>query len=425
VPSGFEVLLATTVTIAGVSYLIPNTGDSSWGDNVTNWIVASSSKLLQKSGGTFTLTAEVDFGATWGLKSAYFKSRGTNPATTGVGRMANNEGIAWRDAANAANKTLKVNASDRLEYDGDEVLTSVASLTASRALVSDSGGSISSSSVTSTELGRLSGILSSAVGITDTQTLTNKSLKADTNRLVDGTDTTKKVAFDLSGLTTGNTRTLTVPDSNLTLVGTILTQTLTNKSLSDTTSGFVNASDATKAMKVDLSGATTGKTATLAFPVTNNRTITFPDATGTLATVFSQSTVIVDTGNGYGSTNTKIRRFTNSTTVGSDITYADSATNGGSFTINTAGIYQVTYVDFPATTTQGDVGISVNSNQLTTAIGSITKANRLAHGTTNNGGAVCVSVVWTFSVNDIIRAHTDGAVAGTGAGIQLRITRIV
>ena len=94
--------MATTVTIAGVSYSFPNTGDSSWGDSVTAWAVAASSKLLQKSGGSFTLTAEVDFGATWGLKTAYVKSRTSNPATSGLVRMANNEGIAWRNAANAA-----------------------------------------------------------------------------------------------------------------------------------------------------------------------------------------------------------------------------------------------------------------------------------------------------------------------------------
>lgn len=58
--------------------------------------------------------------------------------------------------------------------------------------------------------------------------------------------------------------------------------TLTNHALSDTTTTVVNAADATKVAKFDLSGATTGKTATLAIPVTLARTITFPDATDTL-----------------------------------------------------------------------------------------------------------------------------------------------
>lgn len=49
--------------------------------------------------------------------------------------------------------------------------------------------------------------------------------------LEDHTDPTKTIQFVLSGLTTGTLRLITVPDSNMTLVGTTLTQTLTNKTL--------------------------------------------------------------------------------------------------------------------------------------------------------------------------------------------------
>lgn len=47
--------------------------------------------------------------------------------------------------------------------------------------------------------------------------------------LQDNSDTTKKLNFQLSGITTSTTRTLTVPDANTTIVGTDATQTLTNK----------------------------------------------------------------------------------------------------------------------------------------------------------------------------------------------------
>lgn len=49
--------------------------------------------------------------------------------------------------------------------------------------------------------------------------------------IVDNSDITKIVAFQVSGLTTATTRTITVPDSDLTLVGLTTTQTLTNKTL--------------------------------------------------------------------------------------------------------------------------------------------------------------------------------------------------
>jgi hypothetical protein len=55
---------------------------------------------------------------------------------------------------------------------------------------------------------------------------------SDANALIKGSaDTTKQVRFEVDGLTTGTTRVVTVPDADLTLVGTATTQTLTNKTL--------------------------------------------------------------------------------------------------------------------------------------------------------------------------------------------------
>lgn len=67
------------------------------------------------------------------------------------------------------------------------------------------------------------------VGTTDTQTLTNKSLQDSTTFIVDNVDATKKFQFQASGITTATTRTFTVPNADTTLVGTDVAQVLTAK----------------------------------------------------------------------------------------------------------------------------------------------------------------------------------------------------
>lgn len=176
--------MSTNITFNGSTYTIPAEGDENWGSNLSNYFIAIASGALQKTGGSFPLSAEVDFGATYGFKLPYLKSRAANPASAGIVRFGNNEGLAWRNAANDGDLALKVNASNLLEYNGNTVLdaggsgltdlitnamvksdaaiaySKLAALTASRALVSDSGGVVSVSAVTSTELGYVSGVTS-------------------------------------------------------------------------------------------------------------------------------------------------------------------------------------------------------------------------------------------------------------------------
>jgi hypothetical protein len=114
--------VGTPVTLNSTSYTIPAVGEDDWGTNVSSYLIAISTGVLTKSGGAFTLTAETDFGPNFGLKSLYYKSRGT-VSTTGILRLANDEEIGWRLADNSANKTLKLNTSDILEFDGSPLLT--------------------------------------------------------------------------------------------------------------------------------------------------------------------------------------------------------------------------------------------------------------------------------------------------------------
>lgn len=117
----------------------------------------------------------------------------------------------------------------------------------------------------------------------------------------------------------------------------------------------------------------------------------------------------VTTGNGHGATNTCIRRFTTVEvqTNTSDVTYADSAANGMSVTILRTGIYFIQYGD-QLSTANASTGISVDSNQLTTSILSITTSNRLTAVQASANACRQSAITIKLNANQVIRAHTDG-----------------
>lgn len=123
--------MSTNVTLNNVTYSIPAEGDSNWGSSVSSYLIAISTAVLQKSGGSFTLTSEIDFGSTYGLKSAYLKSRATNPAGSGQIRLGNAETIKWRNNANSGDLDLTVNSSDVLQFNNASVLYTGSSALAS------------------------------------------------------------------------------------------------------------------------------------------------------------------------------------------------------------------------------------------------------------------------------------------------------
>lgn len=113
--------MSVVLTINGTGYDYPETDDQLWGPDATAWAQAVTTGMLQKAGGLFLLLAEVDFGTGYGLKSLYYKSRATNPASTGILRLGNAEEIVWRNAANDDEFSLTVNSSDILVFDGQGI----------------------------------------------------------------------------------------------------------------------------------------------------------------------------------------------------------------------------------------------------------------------------------------------------------------
>lgn len=146
---------------------------------------------------------------------------------------------------------------------------------------------------------------------------------------------------------------------------------------------------------------------------TTVRCIAYTKASGLPVVAASASVgdheVVVHTGNGHGSTNTKIRRFTTAmTNVGTAITYADSATNGASFTVNEDGIYAVAYSD---SNNSGFTyaGASVNSSTLTTDINGIAVSAVVLMGFGQTSDLTSATSVVRLSIGGVIRPHNGAS----------------
>jgi len=136
------------------------------------------------------------------------------------------------------------------------------------------------------------------------------------------------------------------------------------------------------------------------------------------------SMVRLHTGNGHGSTNTAIRRFSTAVdNIGNAITYADSSTDGASFTINEDGLYYISYSDGRNASGQDNIGISLNSTQLTSNIATINAADRLIEEVNTPSNPSALSWAGQLSKDDVIRAHT-GSTANLTTATSFTISKI-
>lgn len=138
----------------------------------------------------------------------------------------------------------------------------------------------------------------------------------------------------------------------------------------------------------------------------------------------SDSSIRLDTANGYGSVGNKIRRFSNvRDNIGTDIEYIDSATDGASFVIKSDGVYNISYTD--EFNVASSLGITKNVSSLTTSIQDLSIVEALSQ-TSTAGANFAGAASWqgTLQKGDVIRAHTQGIPTGSIGRTQFTISKV-
>ena len=118
--------------------------------------------------------------------------------------------------------------------------------------------------------------------------------------------------------------------------------------------------------------------------------------------------VVVHSGNGYGSTNTKRRRYSTLTeNTGTAITYADSSTLGATFTINNNGVYVIQRSEL-YNSTNGRGGIALNPSSGTTNYSSLAAAQKLGGFSAVSAAPFgTITVTRRLTAGDVVAMHDD------------------
>lgn len=367
--------MAINLVVNAVTYSFPEAGDAAgWGANVTNWAQAVTSSMLQKSGGTFTLSAVVDFGASYGLKSIAYTSRTANPASAGVVQLANADTIKWRNSGNSADIALTPGSSDTvLSYAAIDLANISGTQTLTNKTISGSSNTLSAIAYSSLVL--TGAVVNADVSASAAIAYSKLAALTSANILVGNGSNVATVVAVSGDLTLANTGAFTVAKINGTVVSGTTGSGNVVFSASPTLSGTVAGS-------ITLSGAITFSAAATALTVTNNALISGNlTVSGTLTGTASGNTTY--TANQYG---VVLSGATNAMSVlAPDASTAKALISGGAsanpswgvLSIAGGGSGQVTqtaaFNALSPGTTKGDILVHNGTNVVRVGIGSDTQ----------------------------------------------------
>lgn len=376
--------MAIPLDINGAVFEYPEDFNENWGVAATGWAQAVTNGMLQMQGGSFPLTADVNFGPNFGLLSKYFETRSTFPATTGTVRLSPADaGIAWRNNAHGGNLVLTTDASDNLLFNGNPIASS-------------GGGAVTSITGTANQI-----IASSATGAVtlstpqsiapaSSPTFAGLTLSAPLTVPNGGTGVSSLTAYAV--LTGGTTSTSPIQSvASVGLAGQVLTSNGAGAlpSFANTTgSGTVNS----------------GTSGNIAYYATSSAAVS--DALIARANLFLADGSVAATG-AFNLNSHKITSLTQGTTTGDAVAFPVAAAQIANNTITATQIANTTI-----TATQ-----IANATITTTQVASDTLTGSSANSGGSAGnidqGTISTPDFRSGAVTDIQTSADTGAIAGT------------